>query len=149
MNIQASDSTPGRKHYHPIQTLLQKASTMTGSTEYLVHTLLGLACFIQLSSVSLNARLNFVSTVTRRVLLRCLFLPRRDSAAYAGTPAVTGQRVVFSRLCLGATIGCNQLPFALSGSIVHAGEGEQMRMSVARHGTKGEEACLHREPYLS
>jgi hypothetical protein len=53
-NIQASDIIPGMRHHQPIQTRLQKARTIKGSTEYLVHTLQGLACFIQFSSLSLN-----------------------------------------------------------------------------------------------
>jgi hypothetical protein len=61
-NIQANDIIPGIRHHHPIQTLLQKAKTIKGSTEYLVHTLQGLACFIQFSSVSLNKFAIFLSS---------------------------------------------------------------------------------------
>jgi hypothetical protein len=61
-NIQANDIIPGIRHHHPIHTLLQKARTIKGSTEYLVHTLQGLACFIQFSSVSLNRFAIFLSS---------------------------------------------------------------------------------------
>jgi len=53
-NIQASDTIIGTRDHHPIQTRLQKAKIINGNAEYLVHTLHGLACFIQLSSVRLK-----------------------------------------------------------------------------------------------
>jgi hypothetical protein len=63
INIQANDITAGIRDHHPIQTLHQKAKTIIGNTEYLVHTLQGFACFIQFSSVSLNSFDNFLSSV--------------------------------------------------------------------------------------
>ena len=62
-NIQAREAAAGIAHHQPIQTLLQKASTIRGSTEYRVHTLHGFACFIQFLSLSRKAEAIFRSTV--------------------------------------------------------------------------------------
>jgi hypothetical protein len=64
-NIQAKEIAAGIAHHQPTQTLLQKASTIRGRTEYRVHTLQGFACFIQFFSLSLKTDAIFRSTVIR------------------------------------------------------------------------------------
>src|SRR5690554_4633343 len=76
-NIQRSDNKPGIKHHHPIQILLQNAKTISGKTEYLVHTLQGFECFIQFSCVKLKALATFLSNVIILLLhlIVCFFFP--------------------------------------------------------------------------
>ena len=62
-NIHDKEKIPGMRHHQPIQTRLQNASTISGRTEYLVHTLQGFECFIQFSSVKRNTFAIFLSTV--------------------------------------------------------------------------------------
>lgn len=64
-NIHSNETTPGIKHHQPIQARLQNANTISGSTEYRVHTLQGFACFIQFSSSSRNRFAIFLSSVIR------------------------------------------------------------------------------------
>src|SRR5690606_29780774 len=64
----STESKPGTRHHQPIHCRLQKASTMMGSTEYLVQTLTGFACFIQLSSVRLKTWAIFLSSVMGTLL---------------------------------------------------------------------------------
>ena len=80
-NIHNTDRIPGTRQHHPIHALDQKAATITGNTEYLVHTLIGLACFIQFSSVKLKTLEIFLSIV---IALSALFKGRQLTCRYIG-----------------------------------------------------------------
>ena len=72
-NIHNRDTIPGIKHHQEIQILLQKANTIIGKTEYLVHTLQGFECFIQFSCVKLNTFAIFLSNVIILFLVKIVF----------------------------------------------------------------------------